>query len=132
MGVLIDSTVLVDMERKAGEVSSLIRGREEEEAYVSVISASELLHGVHRLTGARRARTEVLVERLLARLPAIPFDLGAARVHATLSADLRVRGTPVGAHDLLIAATAVLIDYQVATRDLRSFPRIRGLRVLRW
>ena len=59
-------------------------------------------------------------------------DLDAARAHATLSAELRARGTPVGAHDLLIAATAVPIDYQVATRDLRSFPRIRGLRVLRW
>ena len=74
----------------------------------------------------------MLVERLLARLPAISFDLDAARVHATLAAELRARGTPVGAHDLLIAATAVVIDYQVATRDLRSFPRIRGLRVLRW
>jgi tRNA(fMet)-specific endonuclease VapC len=132
MGILIDSSVLVAAERGDLDLEALLARHEREVVAIAAITASELLHGVHRLTGARRARTEVLVERLLARLPAVPFDLAAARVHATLSADLRARGTPVGAHDLLIAATAVLVDYQVATRDLRSFPRIRGLRVLRW
>jgi tRNA(fMet)-specific endonuclease VapC len=61
-----------------------------------------------------------------------PFDLDVARVHALLSADLGAAATPVGAHDLLIAATAVHLDAAVATRDLRSFPKIRGLDVLRW
>jgi len=99
---------------------------------MSSITASELLHGVHRLRGASRARSEVLVERLLDRLPVVDFDLAAARVHAALSAELRSRGVAVGAHDLLIAATAVLLDYAVATRDLRSFPRIKGLKILTW
>lgn len=132
MGILIDSSVLVAAARGGLDPDSLLARHGREPVALSAITASELLHGVHRLTGARRARTEVFVERLLARLPAIPIDLDAARVHATLSAELRARGTPVGAHDLLIAATAVLLDYQVATRDLRSFPRIGGLRVLRW
>jgi predicted nucleic acid-binding protein len=30
----------------------------------------------------------------------------------------------------MIAATAISRDYAVATRDLRSFPKIPGLRVL--
>jgi predicted nucleic acid-binding protein len=55
-----------------------------------------------------------------------------ARVHARLSADLAARGSPVGAHDLMIAATAIAVGYDVATRDERSFPRIPGLTVLRW
>jgi len=91
-----------------------------------------LLHGLHRQRGARRARSEAFVERVLAALPVVPFDLAAARVHALLASDLRARGTPVGAHDLLIAATAVLRDDAVATRDLRSFPRIPGLDVVAW
>ena len=33
---------------------------------------------------------------------------------------------------ILIAATAVWLDYRIATRDLRSFPKIRGLDVVRW
>jgi tRNA(fMet)-specific endonuclease VapC len=53
-------------------------------------------------------------------------------VHASLSAELRARGQTVGAYDLMIAATAVFLDYDVATRDLRSFPKIKGLGVQQW
>jgi tRNA(fMet)-specific endonuclease VapC len=132
MGILIDTSVLVAAERRQLDLEPLIGRLGSEEVAIASITASELLHGVHRLRGASRARSEVLVERLLDRLPVIDFDLAAARVHAALSAELRARGTSVGAHDLLIGATAVLLDYAVATRDLRSFPRIKGLRVLPW
>jgi predicted nucleic acid-binding protein len=133
MGTLIDSSVLIAAERGTLDLDDLLAARGAEEVAMSAVTASELLHGVHRVQGAvRRARTSALVERLLGRLPVIAFDLEAARVHAALSADLRSRGTPVGAHDLLIAATAVAHGFAVATRDLRSFPRIRGLDVSRW
>ncbi len=132
MGILIDSTVLIATDRGDLDLDAVLEQHADEAAAIAAITASELLHGVHRLKGARRARSEALVERLLARLPVIAFDLAAARVHATLSADLRARGAVVGAHDLMIAATAVLLDYAVATRDLRSFPRIQGLKTLRW
>ena len=132
MGLLIDTSVLVAAERGQLDLERLLARLGGEEVAIASITASELLHGVHRLRGAGRARSDVLVERLLDRLPVVDFDLAAARVHATLSAELRARGTPVGAHDLLIAATAVLLDYAVATRDLRSFPRIKGLKTLTW
>lgn len=132
MGILIDSTVLIAADRGEIDLDAVMEEHAHEAVAIAAITASELLHGVHRLKGARRARSEALVERLLARLPVIAFDLATARVHATLSADLRARGAVVGAHDLIIAATAVLLDYAVATRDLRSFPRIQGLKTLRW
>ena len=62
----------------------------------------------------------------------IAFDLDVARIHAQLDAELAAAGTAVGDADLQIAATAVWLDYRVATRDLRSFPRITGLVVVRW
>jgi predicted nucleic acid-binding protein len=132
MGFLIDASVLIAAERGLLDLAAILERHAAEPAALAAITASEMLHGVHRLKGARRARSEALVERLLERLPVVPFDLPAARVHATLSADLRTRGTPVGAHDLLIAATAVLLDYKIATRDLRSFPRIEGVVALQW
>ena len=55
-----------------------------------------------------------------------------ARVHARLGAELAAKGAAVGPHDLMIAATAVSIDFAVATRDVRSFPRIAGLTLKRW
>ena len=132
MGILIDSSVLVAAERGHLSLDLLLDAYGGDDVAVAAITASELLHGVHRLRGASRARSEAVVERLLGLLPVVEFDLAAARVHATLGAELAAKGTPVGAHDLTIAATAVLLDYTVATRDLRSFPRIKGVKILRW
>ena len=133
MGTLIDTSVLIAMERGELDLEARLESdpdAEDEELAIAAISASELLHGVHRLkAGVRRARVETLVEALLSRLPVIPFDLACARAHAIMSADLRARGQAIGAHDLLIAATAVAADYRVATRDRRSFPKIRDLDV---
>jgi predicted nucleic acid-binding protein len=92
-----------------------------------------VLHGVHRLKRAvSRARAARFVEDLLALVPVIPFDLEVARVHARLDAELSAAGTTVGDADLLIASTAVALDYRIATRDRRSFPRIKGVDVVRW
>lgn len=133
MGTLIDSSVLIAAERGKLDLEPLLQRQSEEPVAIAAVTASELLHGVHRQKpGVRRARIETEIEGLLSLLPVVLFDLPAARVHAMLSADLRVRGQAVGAHDLLIAATAVMLGYQVATRDRRSFPRIKGLDVVYW
>lgn len=133
MGTLIDTSVIVAAERGLLDleaIQSVPAGHEE--VAVSAVTAAELLHGVERLRGARRVRAERFVNTLLDRIPVIAFDLPIARVHAMLSADLAERGSAIGAHDLLIAATAMTRDYTVATRDMRSFPRIDGLRITRW
>jgi predicted nucleic acid-binding protein len=122
----------VAAERGSLDLQALLADVADEPVVVAAITAAELLHGVHRLKGARQARAGIFVETLLDRVPIVPFDLDMARVHASLSADLQSRGQTIGPHDLLIAATAVYLDYDVATRDLRSFPKIRGLRVRRW
>jgi tRNA(fMet)-specific endonuclease VapC len=72
------------------------------------------------------------IESLLARFAVVDFDLEIARLHARLDADLAAKGTAIGAHDLIIAATALSLDYRVATRDKRSFPNIAGLNVVYW
>ena len=133
MGTLIDASVLIAVERGRFDLAALQREDDDEEIALAAITASELLHGVHRLKNAvSRARAERFVEDLLGLLPVIPFDLDVARVHARLDAELAAAGTPVGDADLMIAATAVALDYRVATRDLRSFPKIAGLDIVRW
>jgi tRNA(fMet)-specific endonuclease VapC len=133
VGTLIDTSVIIAIERGRLDPSLLQDGDENEPIAISAITASELLHGVHRLTGAvARTRAERFAEQLLDAIPVIPFDLDVARVHARLDAELSATGTSVGNADLMIAATAVWLDYRVATRDLRSFPKIEGLDVVKW
>jgi tRNA(fMet)-specific endonuclease VapC len=100
---------------------------------MAAISASELLHGVHRARRpAQRSLRESFVERLISAVLVFPFDLTVARLHARVWAELAAKGITVGAHDLIIAATALANGGMVATRDDRSFPKIPGLSVLRW
>jgi tRNA(fMet)-specific endonuclease VapC len=133
MGLLIDSSSLIAAERGELDLEAALGDALDEEVAISAITASELLHGIHRLKGGmKQARAERFVERLLDRIPVMPFDLDAARVHARLGAELAAKGAAVGAHDLLLASTAVAIDFAVATRDVRSFPRIAGLTLHRW
>jgi tRNA(fMet)-specific endonuclease VapC len=131
VGIIVDSSSLIAAERGQVDLRALA-SRADEELAIAAITAAELLHGVHRLAGASRARAERFVESLLALLPVIPFDLDVARTHAALAASLSARGVTIGAHDLLIAATAVSLDFAVATRDTRSLRRIQGLDVLVW
>jgi predicted nucleic acid-binding protein len=133
MGALIDSSVLIAAERGTLDLQSILEGYGHVDFSVAAITASELLHGVHRADSEeRRSRREAFVESLLSRIPVIAFDLIAARAHARLWARLAAQGASIGTHDLLIAATAMARGLEVVTRDERSFPRIDGLDLVRW
>lgn len=128
MAVLIDTSVLVDRERRGAPLDA--RAGEEDRA-ISVVTASELLHGVHRARDDRvRAQRRAFVEHVLANVEPIPITTPVARVHAEAWAALERRGTPIGAHDLWIAATALAFGYSVATANPRDFERVPGLDVL--
>lgn len=126
MGTLLDTSILVGYER-TGVLPAL---PEDEEVAISAVTASELLHGVHRAqTASQRARREAFVTTVLSVLPVLPFDLDTARVHARVWADLVSAGTAPGAHDLMIAATALVRGWSVVTRNERDFARVPGLAV---
>ncbi|HEV7500969.1 MAG TPA: PIN domain-containing protein [Vicinamibacteria bacterium] len=131
MGTLIDSSVLIAAERRTLALDEALGAQADEIVGIAAITASELLHGVHRAaTAGQRRQRETFVERLLAALPVFPFDLVTARIHGSLWASLAAKGTTVGAHDLLIAATAFALGYRLTTRDRRGFTKIPGLEVV--
>jgi len=133
VGILIDSSVFIAAARGRLSLAEHVPGQEQEPLAISALTASELLHGVHRAADPqRRIQRERFVEGVLARFPVVEFGLEAARVHARLWADLLARGEAVGAHDLIIGATAIAMEFQVATVNARDFQRIPGLRVQIW
>jgi len=129
VAVLIDTGLLVDLERGVAnpKVDAAIG---EEDRAISVITVSELLHGVHRAEGAQRARRSAFVEHLLAGIRALEITEQVARVHANVWAQLAARGEVIGAHDLWIAATALAHGMGLATGNTREFNRVPGLRLV--
>ena len=109
-------------------MAAFIQGREEEPFGLSVISVSELLQGVHRANSKkRRLKRSAYVEKIIELFPIYPFDLTAARIYAEIWAHLLTKGFQVGAHDLMIASTAMSRGFSVASADKRHFDEIEGL-----
>jgi tRNA(fMet)-specific endonuclease VapC len=94
-----------------------------------VITAAELLHGVHRADSrARRIRRNTFVQKVIDLFPLLPFDTAAARVYAQLWADLQKKGKRIGARDLMIGSTAISLGFKVVTSNPRDFEKTPGLK----
>lgn len=131
MALLIDSSVFIALERRKQPLSVLgmVTGHDESVA-LSAITASELLAGAYRAdTPERRTRRLAFVESVLEVIPVFPFDIRVARTHAKIWAQLAGVGQAIGAHDFLIAATALAYGYSVLTDNTREFRRVPGLEV---
>ena len=130
MGLIIDTGVFIVWER-TGRTLDLAQWSAHGDAAISVITASELLVGVWRAdSDVRRKKRSAFVEGVLAALPIRDITLDIARRHAKVFADLAARGLQIGAHDLLIAATALYYDYSVLTTNPSEFARVPDLNVI--
>jgi tRNA(fMet)-specific endonuclease VapC len=133
VAVLIDASILIEAERGRLDLAAHVARRSDEEAFLSVVTASELLHGVHRAAHPdQRARRSAFVEGIIERFPVLDVDLATARAHAQLWADLSSTGSPIGPHDLWLAATCIAHGLTMITANAREFERVPGLDVEVW
>jgi tRNA(fMet)-specific endonuclease VapC len=131
VGVILDTSILIAGERGVIELVPLLESMSSEPVAITSITASELLHGCHRARDpGMRARRTAFVEALLEAIPVVPFGLIEARQHAEIWANLAKGGKLIGAHDLIIAATALARGDALATLNQREFKRVAGLRVI--
>ena len=101
------------------------------ETAISIVTVSELLMGVHRAdTEARKLRRSAFVEAIIREIPSIEFNMKSVRIHAELYAYLAHSGQLIGAHDLIIAATALAWGHALLTANEREFRRVPGLEVV--
>lgn len=128
MGILIDTNIFILAEKNKFSLttSDILT---DAPVYMSAITVSELLLGVHHADAKRRVRRSAFVEAILQSMPILPFTLETARVHAELFSYLSKKGKLIGAHDLLIAATALAHDCRLFTHNVREFKQVPGLEI---
>jgi tRNA(fMet)-specific endonuclease VapC len=120
--------VLVAAERDRDSLDRVIS--DDADVAIAAVTAADLLVGVE-LSGARtRPRRARFVESVLSLVPVEFYGLDVARAHARLLAHVRRTGRPRGAHDLIIAATAVTSDRQVVSADPAGFEDLPGVAVV--
>ena len=135
MGVILDSSIVIEAERQHLNVSQflkqIIQKTGETEAALCVITVAELAHGVYRAdTAEHRERRRAFLDELKASLPICPITDSTAELVGKLGAESSATGASIPFDDLLIGACALERGYGVATRNLRHFQKIPGLNLI--
>lgn len=127
MGLMLDTCIFIQAE-KSGSHLAFDNIPADESVCISVITVSELLMGVARADSpARKMKRSAFVESIINTIPVVNFTPDIARIHAEIYAILASQGQLIGAHDLIIAASAIALGYQLVTKNEAEFKRVPGL-----
>ncbi len=130
MALILDADVIIAGERDTFDLGRWVSARAEEQFEIAAITVAELWHGVERATGSQKARRERYLREILSALLIVPYTEQTAYAHARIWAELEVSGHMIGAHDLILAATALDRGATVVTFNKRHFVPVRGLAVI--
>lgn len=120
---LVDTTVAIDHLRGAPPAVELLRGLTERD---ESLAASEVVR-FELLAGVRSGELEAL-ERFFSALSWVPADEAVARTAGLLARRHRSAHGGIDDADYLIAATAIVLDAELLTTNVRHFPMLEGLR----
>ncbi|WP_135303803.1 type II toxin-antitoxin system VapC family toxin [Haloarcula amylovorans] len=122
--MLLDTSFFIDLMN--GDEDAVETARELENELVqqrlSAMTLFELYHGIARVTDSESEREKV--ETVLASKPVHPADTAVMRKAGRLSGELQNAGTPVGDGDVVIGATADVVEEPVLTRNVEDFERL--------
>lgn len=127
---LLDTNILSHLIRQPqGVVAERIADVGEANVMTSVVVACELRYGAAK-RGSRRLTRQV--EAVLGALTIRPLESDIERTYASIRIALEKKGTPIGAHDILIAAHARALDAVCVTDNVAEFKRVPALKVENW
>lgn len=130
MEIILDADVIIRGEKRLFKLNEWLASRVDDHFMIAAITVAELWHGVERANANHRTARERYLRTILAILPIVPYTEQTAYVHARLWAELQAAGAMIGYYDLIVAATALELDCEVATFNERHFGAVRGLRVI--
>jgi tRNA(fMet)-specific endonuclease VapC len=127
---MLDTNALSELIRNPhGTLAEKLNAMDPDTVCTSIVAACELRFGAQRKASAPLTQR---VEQLLQALAVLPLDTPADEHYADIRATLERSGTPIGSHDLFIAAHARSRGMTLLTRNLREFQRVPGLAVEDW
>jgi predicted nucleic acid-binding protein len=122
---LLDTTVAIDFLRGAPEAVRLLRELVSDAGAGVGVAASELVR-FELLAGVRDDEREAL-ERFFAAIAWVPVDETVTRTAGLLAQRHRAAFSGIDDADYLIAATAIVLDADLLTTNVRHFPMLAGL-----
>lgn len=126
--MLLDTCFLIDLQKelraqKIGNASILLNEHLQEKFYISVITVTEFLEGFEDSKNG---------EALLRSFNWVAINDDIARKASRIRRSLQIAGHMIGDFDILIAATAQVMDQTLVTNNQSHFKRVSGLKVLNY
>src|SRR5258708_36151418 len=131
MAISLDAEVIIKGKKGRFGLIAGLAAQTSEELEIAAITVAELWHGMERATTPHRSERERYVRTIVEKLEVIPYTDATALVHAQIWAALEFSCKIIGAHDLILAATALEHGSAVATFNERHFTHVPGLKVIR-
>ncbi len=131
MRYLLDTCVISDFIKGESNTLARIRQTPPSEIAVSSITVMELRYGL-QLNPQRAQKVEPVISNFLTSVVLLPFDEVDAEQAGQIRSSLKTQGQPIGAYDVLIAATALRHQLVMVTANQREFERIPRLQLENW
>ena len=131
MRYLLDTCVISDFIKGELGTQTRIKQTPPADIAISAITVMELRYGL-QLNPQRAQKIEPVIASFLSSVAILPFDILESEQAAQIRAVLKMQGQPIGAYDVLIAATALRYSLLVVTANQREFDRVPGLQTENW
>jgi tRNA(fMet)-specific endonuclease VapC len=131
LAIVFDTSVLVEADRRSLPLRVVVElATDGESLAVAAITIAELLVGVHMgQPPSRQRERSAFVERVAQHFQIFSFDKDVAAIYAEIWAGMRLSGSMIPPHDLMIASMALTNGFDVLTQNVSHFRRIPRLTV---
>ena len=131
MRYLLDTCVVSDFVKGDADTSQRLKSISPEDIAVSAITSMELKYGLAN-NPQRAVKIQPLIDSFLSSVTILTFGEEEAKQTAQIRNFLKQAGTPIGAYDVLIGATAITHNLILVTANVREFERIPNLQIQNW
>jgi tRNA(fMet)-specific endonuclease VapC len=130
MSYLIDTDIIIYSIKGNSIVQQRFLRNEHIPKVISVITYGELLLGAKKSKNIEK--NLAVVYRIRELFPIVAIEKAVIETFSDIKVAMQRAGSPLDDMDLLIAATALTMNYTLVTSNEKHFRRIKGLRIENW
>ena len=131
MKFMLDTNICIYLiNNKPSSVRSNLESISPNDVFISSITASELWYGIFKSKYVEKNTTALI--KFISTIKVLSYDENASIKYGEIRASLEKSGNLIGSNDMLIAAHALSLDYNLATNNEKEFRKIKQLKVLNW
>ena len=130
MPFLIDTDIVINSIKGNTKINQKIGAYAAIPKAISIITFGELLYGAKKST--QRDKNTSIIYRLAEIFPIVGITRSTIEAFTDIKMALDVKGERIEDFDLLIAATALSLNYTLVTNNTKHYKRIEGLQLENW